>query len=97
MLVHEGRIWQHVVESELQRQKDCLNGTHPWIVLREVDPMALLHDTYQTKTNQEAHDKDALADDKLLPLLIQIAVEILFDDVDEHEEHCDTRYSSNQE
>ena len=59
--------------------------------------MVLLHYAYQNKTNQKAHDEDALADGKLLPLLIQIAVEILLDYADEHEEHYDTCYCSNQE
>ena len=63
VLIHERRVGQHVVDRELQRQKDGLCYVHLWIVFRKVDPVVSHHDADEYGADHKARDKNALTDD----------------------------------
>ena len=63
MLIHKRRVGQHIVDGELQRQKDRLWNMHLWIVFREVNPVVGNHDTDEDGPDHKARDKDTLTDD----------------------------------
>ena len=90
MLIHKRRVGQHIVDGELQRQKDRLWNMHLWIVFRKINPVVGNHDADEDGPNHKARDENTLTDDQLPSLLLQIAVKVLLDYIDEQDEHNDT-------
>ena len=60
VLIHERRVGQHVVDGELQWQKDRLWYMHLWIVFRKVDPVVAYHDTDEHSADHKACHKNTL-------------------------------------
>ena len=63
---------------------------HLWIVFGKVNPVIADHNPNENCPKHKARDENTLADYKLLSLLLQVAVEVFLDYIDEHDEHDDT-------